>query len=171
MDRYLEQNRELFARRRHGLLWDVVFLALGILMAVVALKLKMADSVVMLLLSTGAIMILTCIVLLVVHSDTHSGNLVYRPTGSKMKTHRCYLAADSRRESEEALRGKDVTALVHLHRENSTSTMLRIEISDDDSCALVQLCEYIPHSFVPMTEVVMFNGADAVKLRAWLRQG
>ena len=98
------------------------------------------------------------------------GGYRYKPTGACMKRHRRYVNADDRQKLLEFIHNNDMSQLNQVRKETSTGTLLHAYASSDGAFAVVQVEEYIPHDFVPMTPPTCLEGNAAKKLSEWIKQ-
>lgn len=146
----------------------IIILLAGAAVLIVGARFKMPDALQMGLMAIGAIAAMAGGIMLILVAVSDCGGYRFKPTGSCIKHHRRYINADDRQKMLECIRYADMKQIDQVRKETSTGTLLQAYASKDGAFAVVQVEEYIPHDFVPMTPPVCLEGEQAAKLLNWI---
>lgn len=87
---------------------------------------------------------------------------VYKPTGERIFRRELYYDAVSKFPLCAAVEGADMEKLARIPRTSSTGgVLLTVYATESGSFTAVQVSEYIPHAFEPVTDTVKFTGEMA----------
>lgn len=131
---------------------------------------KMPDDFKFLALSIGILAGIAGLVLVCVVVCGATKRYYYVPTKSYMKMHERYIPAADKLICADIIQNGNITSLENVRIETSTDTLLRILAAKNGTFALIQLCEYVPHSFVPTTKVLAVSGAEAGIVNDFLKK-
>ena len=169
IEEYLNNNSDNNIEKRHkSPLCGILVMVCGLAVLVLSLRCKMSDTLTMTLLTLGAIAALTGMFMAIM-AATNGMKYIYVPTGSCLKHYRRYINADDRNMLREMITSGNLSKLSSVRKENSTGTLLQIYVSQDGAYALLQLEEYIPHDFVPITPATAFRNSDAAAILAFVK--
>ena len=90
----------------------------------------------------------------------------YRPTGERLYRSERFFEQKDKRTLCQALEAGEVETVAALPRSETSGVVLTIFSTRSGSCTLVQVAEYVPHRFVPITSVVSFTQEQAKIVRA-----
>lgn len=147
----------------------VITLVSGIAVLALSFKIATADAAKMTLLTIGILAAIVGLFMAVLTITAGKSKLVYQPSNSPMKHYRRYINADDRQALREYINSGDLKQLNKIRIENSTCSLLHIYLSKDGQYALMQLDEYIPHSFEPITPVAAFEAEQAHLIQDFLK--
>ncbi len=85
----------------------------------------------------------------------------YRPTGEKLYRSECFFEQKDKRALCTALEAGRVEEVAALPKSEISGVVLTIYATRSGSCTLVQVAEYVPHRFVPITSVISFTQEQA----------
>lgn len=155
IEEYLKNNTESrVISRKKSPLPGVIVLLCGLAVLIISLKVMLPEALKMTLLTVGALAAITGLFMTVMTLASGDSTYIYKNTGSSIKHYRRYINADDRMCCRECLGSGKMDRLGKVRKENSTCSLLHIYLSKDGVFALMQLEEYVPHSFVPVTPVV-----------------
>lgn len=161
-------NDSRIEKKRKNPTCGIAVLLLGLVVLIAGIRCPLSDASQMALISIGAIAALTGGVVLVRLSVSATGGYRSKSTGTCMKHYRRYVNADDRQKLLDGIRYGDMSLLSQVRKETSTCTLVQAYAASDGSIAVVQVEEYIPHDFIPMTQPMCLEGETAQILRKWL---
>lgn|SRR5574344_1104929 len=170
IEQYINANadKKIVKKSRNPFLGIVLLLA-GAACTVLSMKIAMGDALKMAILTLGIFIIIIGMILIIICFSKDSGYYVYTPTGSRMKSYKRYINANDKQRCRDGLATGKVDVLDHITPEVSTSTLVNILLAKDKSCTVLQLDEYIPHEFMPVTEVlILTDNSDTAKVEAFI---
>lgn len=147
----------------------LILLFLGLVMVIISAQAKIVETLAMLMLTVGVVLTLVGVASVLVSCGKDAGYYVFQPTGSRMKIYRRYINSGDKRLCAECIASGKMEALAHVRKEVSSGSLLRVLLSKDGACAVMQMEEYIPHDFVPVTPVLVINNEDVSKVRTFLK--
>lgn len=147
----------------------IITLACGIVVLALSFKITSADAAKMTLLTIGILGTITGLFMAILSITAGKSKPIYRPSNSPMKHYRRYINADDRRDLREYINSGDLKHLNKVRIENSTCSLLHIYLSKDGQYALMQLDEYIPHNFEPITPVAAFEAEQTRYIQDFLK--
>lgn len=173
IEEYINNNANdangIISLRKKSPLAGLITLVCGIAVLLLSLKATMGDTAKMSLLTIGILAILTGFFMAILTLTAGKSKLTYKPTNAPMKHYKRYINADDRQALRECINSGDLKALGKVRIENSTCSLLHVYLSTDGQYALMQLTEYIPHSFVPVTHVAAFDAEQARLVQEFLK--
>lgn len=98
-----------------------------------------------------------------------SREMVYAPTGSVTKESTTYFDAKYQERLVTLLESGDFNSDMKIKGGNSGNLRLDVLISQDSKFAAVQLFQFIPYTYTPVTKVFYLTGAKAMELRTFLQ--
>ena len=101
---------------------------------------------------------------------TASRHIVYVPTGSPIRKYFCYFESDELQRVAAALQSSDITALSRVAKKFGGNVRLDYFVSADSNFCAVQLFQYVPYTYEPVTQVIFFRNEDAKTLSAYLKR-
>lgn len=111
--------------------------------------------------SIGAIVALYGLVRLMLALQKDAVDYVYKPTKKKLKTHKVYINTADRAKIEQCIECNDFSKIVGMKKEVTSGNMLHLLGTDDGEIFVLQVSEYVPHTFVPASPVVVVRNNDA----------
>lgn len=162
-------NDNNIATRRKSPLCGIIVMLCGIALLILSLKCTMGDTLKMTILTLGALAAITGLFMAVLSRTTGSCRMVYNPTGACIKHYRHYINADDRQQLREIINSGSFEKLGTIRKENSTCSLLHTYLSQDGQYALMQLEEYIPHSFEPITAVTAVPAEKVQHVQAFVK--
>lgn len=125
------------------------------------------SSAAMLLLIAGILLIGTGIILLF----AKYGKKVYKETNSPIKNNEYYFAREKTELLKKALTKNDFSDLKPVSfSENGSNSRLNIILSEDNNFAAVQLFEFVPYAYHPVSQVCYFEGNSVKPLIDYLHK-
>lgn len=172
IEEYINNNANdangIISLRKKSPLAGLITLVCGIAVLLLSSKATLGDTAKMSLLTIGILAILTGFFMAILVTAGKS-KLTYKPTNAPMKHYKRYINADDRQTLRECINSGDLAALGKVRIENSTCSLLHVYLSSDGQYALMQLTEYIPHSFEPITPVAAFDAEQARLVQEFLK--
>lgn len=99
-----------------------------------------------------------------------SKEVVYLPTGSVTKERSIFFDLKYLNELTELLEQDQLSGETGVKSSGSGNVRMDVIISQDCKFAAVQLFQFVPYTYVPVTSVHYFTGGDAVALSAFLER-
>lgn len=153
----IKHHPDIVTRRKNPIL-PLVFILVGCVMAFLSLRLPMLvddknlSSALMLI---GGLLAFFGIFRLI---TSLSGRIpVFAPTGEQMRRKEFFYEAADKSKLLEAFSSKDMARISRIPRGQSSNVVLMTYSTSSGSCVLAQVQEYVPHEFVPVTDVVRFS--------------
>lgn len=97
-----------------------------------------------------------------------SKEIVYLPTGSVTKERSIYFDLKHLGKLTEMLEHKLLNGESEIKSDASGNVRMDIMLSHDNKFAAVQLFQFVPYTYVPVTSVCYFTGEDATAVSAFL---
>lgn len=169
-DYLLLNNDNNIEKHRSTPFSGILLLAGGIILIPLGLHAAMSDIIQMTILTAGTIAALAGLFIVIFNVTSKSSHFIYKPTGAKMKRYRRYINADNRQTCRDSITSSHWEAFENIAAENSTGTLLHIYMSVDERFALVQLEEYVPHEFHPITPVTAVTAEGCKSLSKFLKR-
>lgn len=94
--------------------------------------------------------------------------LVYLPTGSVARERTLFFSQKDLEQLTDML--EHGTPVTGVRSESSGNVRLNVMLSQDNRFAAVQLFQFIPYSYTPVTPVRYFTGSDAAAIASFLKQ-
>lgn len=85
----------------------------------------------------------------------------YAPTGERLRSKKIFFELSERAALLAAFQAGDLDRIMKLARTNSSNVLLVCYTTPSGSCILAQVQEYVPHEFVPVTDVATFTHEGA----------
>lgn len=168
IESYLDNEARITKQRKSPVLGICILIA-GIAVLLVSIKWSLPDAPRMIVLSLGALGALVGFIMAIAACISQDGSYIYQPTHSKLKHYRRYINADDRQLLCDCLSHNQMKNLSMVRQETSTGHLLQAYISADGAFAVLQLETYIPHDFVPATEVVSVMPEEISTVWAWIK--
>ena len=148
-----------------GILYSVVMLLAGLFLFVFDFEIHDKSSA----LSMTLMVIGTALILYAVYRIFwRSSELVYLPTGSVAKEYSLFYDLKHLNTLTDLLNHGCPDASHCMKGEASGNVRLDIMLSRDNRFAAVQLFQFVPYSYMPVTEVRYYTDADAASVSAFL---
>ncbi len=155
--------------KRNNPMLHIVFFVVAVALFAVALAMQENDGLQMTLLSIGVIVGFVSLIMLVLNFTGKLYHYRYTPTGSDMKKYQRYIDSADRAKCREAISSGSMGGLSSLQSVSTGSAMLYAVVAKDSTFALVQYLEYVPHSFVPASQVMELDKQQTAQLLAFLK--
>lgn len=148
-----------------GLIFSVAMLLVGILIFASIFEMNDKSSTV-----SMALMVLgTALVLLAVfRMFWKSKEIVYLPTGSVAKERSLFFDLKNVGKLTEMLEHGKLDSEAGVKSNASGNVRMDIMISQDNKFAAVQLFQFVPYTYTPVTAVCYFTGSDAAAVSTFL---
>ena len=162
IEQYLEtlQTTKIVEKKRRSPLPSILLMLGGTALLIAVFRLPLPETVDYSLLTAGFIAIATGIALLLRVFDKKSGRYILTATKSPLRFHTFYISPGCKEICSKALAESKFAELLKLEKNNNSLSLLRIAISDDETFALVQLCEY-DMGINPVQECAVAKGSTA----------
>ena len=148
------------ARKRNSLLPCLLVLAVGGVMWVLLCTAKMSDSLSTACLTIGLMATALGLILTAMNLTGAMTHYVYLPTQSRMREKKIYISGDDYNATAAAIASGNVQAFAAMHPVVSSNSAVRILVSADGVCALVQAVRDESGHFEPGTEVLVLAATD-----------
>lgn len=99
---------------------------------------------------------------------SHSMEIVYTPTGSKTEEHSLFFDLKYMDELKNCTLSGDFRAISEVKSEKSGNLRMDVILSQDRKFAAVQLLQFIPYAYQPVTPVKYFTNEEASDLFTFL---
>jgi hypothetical protein len=103
-------------------------------------------------------------------AQKESVDYVYEPTNKKLKSHKIYINANDRIKMDKFIQDNDYSMLQSIGKEVSSSNMLHLFGTDDGEIFVFQMAEYVPHTFVPASPVVVLRNNEAKNMLEFINK-
>jgi hypothetical protein len=133
-------------------------------------KIVRSDIMEMSFMSVGAIVGLYGLAKLLIVAQKESVDYVYEPTNKKLKSHKIYINANDRIKMDKFIQDNDYSMLQSIGKEVSSSNMLHLFGTDDGEIFVFQMAEYVPHTFVPASPVVVLRNNEAKNMLEFINK-
>ncbi|ADV43097.1 hypothetical protein [Bacteroides helcogenes] len=148
-----------------GLIFSVIMLVAGILLFALLFEMNdKASTVSMTLMVVGTALILFGVFRLFWRSK----EIVYLPTGSVAKERSIYFDLKHMDRLTEMLEHKQLDGESDIKSDTSGNVRMDVMLSLDNKFAAVQLFQFVPYTYTPVTSVCYFTGGDAAAVSAFL---
>ncbi|WP_273164246.1 hypothetical protein [Bacteroides fluxus] len=148
-----------------GLVFSVTMLVVGILLFVSLFEMNDKSSTVsMTLMVAGTALILFGVFRLFWKSK----EIVYLPTGSVTKERSIYFDLKHLGKLTEMIEHKMLNGESEIKSDASGNVRMDIMLSQDNKFAAVQLFQFVPYTYTPVTTVFYFTGGEAAAVSAFL---
>ncbi|MEG1562767.1 MAG: hypothetical protein RR365_03435 [Bacteroides sp.] len=149
-----------------GLIFSCVMLLVGLLAFVSTFELKDRSSTI----SMGLMVLGTAFVLLgVFRLFWKSKEVVYLPTGSIAKEQSLFFDLKNLNKLSEMIKSGGFSSESGVRVESSGNIRLDVILSGDNKFAAVQLFQFVPYTYNPVTSVRYFTNGEAVALADFLK--
>lgn len=170
IEKYLADGKDgNISKQRKNPFWGILLLVVGLVVIVLSIRCHLPETVQIACLSLGVLATLVGAVMLVLLSTSDCGGFRFNTTGACICRYRRYIATADRQQLLNCVNAGDMRLLNQVHKETSTGTLLQAYISKDGNYAILQVEEYIPHDFVPITPPVTLDQSNATLLLQWLK--
>ena len=148
-----------------GLIFSVIMLLVGVLVFASIFEMNDKSSTIsMTLMVAGTALVLFGIFRLFWRSK----EIVYLPTGSVTKERSIFFDLKYLNKLTDMLEHKHLTGESEIKSDASGNVRMDVMISQDNKFAAVQLFQFIPYTYSPVTSVCYFTGSDAAAISAFL---
>lgn len=148
-----------------GLIFSTAMLLLGVL--VFASTFEITDrtsalSMLLMVLGTGFFLLgIFCLL-------WRSKEVVYVPTGSITKEHTFFFDLKYMEMLKEMIETGRLATEEGIKCEGSGNIRMDVLLSQDNKFVAIQLFQFVPYAYTPMTSVYYYTGKDAAKISAFL---
>lgn len=147
-----------------GLIISLVMMVVGILIFVSIFEMNDKSSTI----SMG-LMVRTALILLgVFRLFWKSKEIVYLPTGSVAKERSMFFDLKYIGKLTEMIENGNLDSEAGVKSESSGNVRMDIMISQDNKFAALQLFQFVPYTYTPVTSVRYFTGSEAAAVSAFL---
>ncbi len=148
-----------------GLIFSVAMLVVGILLFVSLFEMNDKSSTIsMTLMVVGTALILFGVFRLFWKSK----EIVYLPTGSVAKERSIYFDLKHLGKLTEMIEHKLLNGESEIKSDASGNVRMDIMLSQDNKFAALQLFQFVPYAYTPVTPVCYFTGGEAAAVAAFL---
>lgn len=147
----------------------LVVMLLGIAVLIVALRSHLPETAQIAFMTLGVLAALAGGIMMVLVCTSECGGYRFKTTGAKMCHYRRYITANDKQKFVACVNSGDMRPLEQVHKETSTGTLMHAYVATDGSYAILQVEEYIPHDFVPITAPVALDQPNATLLLQWIK--
>lgn len=148
-----------------GLIFSLIMLVVGILLFASLFEMNDKSSTVsMALMVVGTALILFGVFRLFWRTK----EIVYLPTGSVAKERSVYFDLKHLNKLTDMLEHKLLNSETDIKSDASGNVRMDIMISQDNKFAAVQLFQFVPYTYTPVTSVCYFTGSEAATVSAFL---
>ena len=148
-----------------GLIISLVMMVVGILIFVSIFEMNDKSSTI----SMGLMVLGTALILLgVFRLFWKSKEIVYLPTGSVAKERSMFFDLKYIGKLTEMIENGNLDSEAGVKSESSCNVRMDIMISQDNKFAALQLFQFVPYTYTPVTSVRYFTGSEAAAVSAFL---
>lgn len=150
-----------------GLVFSVAMLLVGIFIFASIFKMSDRSST----LSMALMVLATAFVLLgVFRLFWKSKEVVYLPTGSVTKERSVFFDLKYLGRLTDMIENEQLNGETEMRGSGSGNVRMDVMISQDNKFAAVQLYQFVPYAYTPVTSVRYFTGSDAVAVSTFLEK-
>jgi hypothetical protein len=142
-------------------LGSIGIMILGIIIAILGITVVHSESLSPLLAVAGGATAITGVIYLLMKTGKNAGDYIYESTGKKLKKYNVYIDAHDAKKVISCISNNNFNGLKGIKKTVDSGFLLEMRGTDDGLIFLFQLLEYIPHSFVPSSPVIVLRGEDA----------
>lgn len=165
IEQYIETEMDgKIGRKRNSPLSALLVLAVGIGMWILLCTTRLSDSMSTACLTVGMITTALGLVLTAMHLSGAMTHFVYLPTHSRMREKRVYVSGADYKDLVEAIDSGNYESLATMRPVVSSNSAIRLLVSCDGECALVQAVRDEGGRFELDTEVGLTTGPSAAGL-------
>ena len=148
-----------------GLIFSTAMLLLGVLVFATTFEITDRSSALcMLLMVLGTGFFLLGIFCLLWKSK----EVVYTPTGSVTKEHTLFFDLKHVEALKEMIETGQLSTGAAMKCAGSGNVRMDVLLSQDNKFAAVQLFQFVPYAYTPLTSVYYYTGKDAAKISAFM---
>ena len=92
----------------------------------------------------------------------------YIPDGKRVVFHETYIDQKDLQKMRQFMENSDQTALKGVHKQELSTIRVQCFVHADGRIAWVQLSEFVPHLYVPLTDVVKLEGTASTAIAEML---
>lgn len=163
-----EMNGKI-VRKKNSPLPSSLVLAVGIGLLVLIRTKPLSDSLMATCLTIGLIATVVGLILTAMSITGAMTHFVYLPTRSRMKDRKVYVSGDDFKDIVEALGNGDLQTLATLRPVVSSNSAMRILVSADKECALVQAIRDQSGHFESETATKVLTGKEVAAVEHLLK--
>lgn len=147
-------------RKKNSPLPNMLVLAVGIVVLALLRTVKMGDTMMTTCLTIGIILTGIGLVLTAMSLSGAMSHFVYMPTHSRMHEKKVYVSGDDFKDVVDAIANDGLQPLAAIRPVVSSNSALRIFVSSDGACALVQAIRDQVGHFDPESDVLVLTGSE-----------
>lgn len=163
-----EMNGKI-VRKKNSPLPSLLVLAVGIGLLVLIRTKPLSDSLMATCLTIGLIATVVGFILTAMSITGAMTHFVYLPTRSRMKDRKVYVSGDDFKDIVEALGNGDLQTLATLRPVVSSNSAMRILVSADKECALIQAIRDQSGHFESETAIKVLTGKEVAAVEHLLK--
>lgn len=150
-----------------GLIFSCVMLLVGVLAFISTFEMEDRSSTI----SMGLMVLGTALFLIgVFRLFWKSKEVVYLPTGSRAKEQSFFFDLRNLDKLSEMIKNGSFSADTPVKGEASGNIRMDVILSEDTKFAAVQLFQFVPYTYNPVTSVRYFTNGEATALAAFLKK-
>lgn len=148
-----------------GLIFSVIMLLVGVLVFASVFEMNdKSSSISMMLMVVGTALVLFGVFRLFWRSK----EIVYLPTGSITKEHSIFFDLKYLGKLTDMLEHKQLNGETQIKSDTSGNVRMDVMVSQDNKFAAIQLFQFVPYTYSPVTSVCYFTGNEATAITAFL---
>lgn len=153
-------DEKIIKTRKSPILAILITLA-GVVLLILGVTAISNETLTLSLSAIGVVVIIFGIILITLNTGKNAVDYVYEPTGKKMKKYKVYLNEQDTHLMVSCINNNDFKKISQLKKNLDTGHRLECLGTDDAQIFITQLMEYVPHSYVPSSPVIILRGDDA----------
>ncbi|MDR0962126.1 MAG: hypothetical protein LBM62_06185 [Mediterranea sp.] len=99
-----------------------------------------------------------------------SRSVVFLPTQSALKKHTLYFDLKELHNLKELVENRNFSAVINLKSTHSGNVRMDVLLSGCNGFAAVQLFQFVPYNYTPVTDITYYTNEDAQRFALFLRQ-
>lgn len=148
-----------------GLIFSVIMLLVGVLVFASVFEMNdKSSSISMMLMVAGTALVLFGVFRLFWRSKV----IVYLPTGSITKEQSIFFDLKYLGRLTDMLEHKQMNGEAEIKSDTSGNVRMDVMVSQDNKFAAIQLFQFVPYTYTPVTSVCYFTGSEAAAITAFL---
>ena len=147
-----------------GLIFSVAMLLVGVFIFVSIFEMSDKSSTLSMVLGTAFVL------LGVVRLFWKSKEVVYLPTGSVTKERSVFFDLKYLGKLTDMIENEQLNGETEIKSSGSGNVRMDVMIAQDNKFAAVQLYQFVPYTYTPVTSVRYYTGSDAVAVSTFLEK-
>ncbi len=170
-DAIYEVTNGAIVRQKKSLLIPALVMIFGVLITVFSDRIDIffpsvdLDAALML---SGVILAIAGLVNLIIDATHKTGVPVLAETGEKLQRYQLFYDTNKKNELCDCIENADFNRMARIPKGSVSSVIVTVYSTKSGSLALAQVAEFVPHQFVPVTNIKVCRGAEGESVRDYI---